>query len=314
MNLDMGILWIEDSFNEQEKNDLERQVAASGFIAKITDIPNGSGIENLAHEHRLYHDFDLILLDYKLKNEFGDQLAPKIRELFPFTTILFYSGTIEEDNLRIKIAAKRVEGVYCSHRDRFIQRAGQLIDQTARSLDRLSGMRGLAMRIVAECDTLMRSSLVAMTERDDECAKLLPQLDEVVAEFIENGRVSYETACIGGIQERLDTMIVDSAKTFGHFRRLTNAAAKNGAAHGLDANQVDQLRALRKQSALYDPQVLKRRNVLGHANEVRRDDGWALEGSEEITVADFPDIRREFAANIAAIRGICDLIDPKEAE
>lgn len=308
----MGILWIEDSFSEQEKNDLERRVAASGFIAEMTVIPNGERLDELAEKQRLYHVFDLILLDYKLKDEFGDVLAQRVRELFPYTTILFYSGTIEDDNLRVKIAQKCVEGVYCSHRDRFIQSAGSLIDQTAKALDRLSGMRGLAMRVVAECDTLMRSVLITLTERDKTCESLLGKLDESVATFMESSRTSYEKARNLGMKDRLDTRAVDSAKTFAHFRRLTESVAKNGAAHGLDDEMVDHLRELRRRSSKYETQILKRRNILGHANEIRSEDGWRLEGSDEIMVADFPDIRRDFASNIAAIRNICELLVPEE--
>lgn len=314
MNLDLGILWIEDSYSAEEEQALRRRVQNAGFVARIHNIPNGDGVEELSRRHQLYHLYDIILLDYRLKDENGDDLAPKIRLLFPSVTVLFYSGSASEKDLRLKIAKKNVEGVYCSGRDRFIDRAGSLIDQTARSLDRLSGMRGLAMRVVAECDELMKSAVLSMSGRDPNCADKLVELDAEVVKFMEGIQSAYETAKTGDLRSRLDTRVIDSMKLFGHFRRLTKVVVADPGLFGLSQDQVERLRELRKASAQYDPQVLKTRNVLGHVIEVEGDQGWILQGSNEIAVGDFPDIRRTFSAHIDAFREmnqLVTLLDPK---
>jgi len=308
MNLDLGILWIEDSFSTQEEDALKRRVQDAGFLARIDSIINGTGIEVLARNHQLYHLYDLILLDYRLKDENGDELAPKVRSLFPSTTILFYSGSADEPELRRKIADKNVEGVYCCARDRFINRAGELIDQTARSLDRLSGMRGLAMRVVAECDELMRAAVLSMSNRDPNCAGKVADLDGDVLKFIDGTKQAYEASLAGDIVARLDTRAVDSAKLFMHFRRLTKVVAANPSTFGLNEEQVERLRELRKASAQYDPQVLRKRNVLGHVIEIQGEQGWVLQGSSEINISDFADIRRTFAAHIDAFREMSKLV------
>ncbi|MBD8890137.1 response regulator [Roseibium litorale] len=308
MNLDLGILWIEDSFSEEEEASLRRRVRDAGFVARIQVTPNGDDIDELARLHRLYHRFDLILLDYRLKNENGDELAPTIRTLFPSVTILFYSGSVDEGELRRMIAAKEVEGVYCSHRNRFIERTGMLIDQTARSLDRLSGMRGLAMKVVAECDELMRSAVLSMVRREQKCAEKVADMDRDVFDFLNDMKGKYEAAVPAGMQERFDTRAVDSTKLFKHFRRLIQIVTANPASFGLDDEQVDRLRELRNMNAQYDKIVLKKRNVLGHVTEVESTDGWVLQGSDEISVADFPEIRRGFATHIDAIREMSDLV------
>lgn len=310
MNLDFGILWIEDSYSPAEEESLKRRVLDAGFIARISVIPNGETIEDLAKEHRLYHRYDIILLDYRLKDERGDELAPKIRKLFPSTTILFYSGSVQEDELRNLIARNEVEGVYCCRRDdqRFIQRTGELIDQTARTLDRLSGMRGLAMRVVAECDEIMKKAMLSMCGRDEICAEKVVELDKDVLEFIDGIKKTYSDSTDKDLAARLETRAVDSAKLFKHFRRLTEAVAKNPSSFELDDTRVDRLRELRKNSAGYDTHVLRKRNILGHVFEERGESGWILRGSDEISVSDFPDIRRGFAAYIDAIREIGDLV------
>jgi CheY-like chemotaxis protein len=308
VNLDFGILWIEDSFSEEEEESLKRRIREAGFIPRIDTIPNSSGIEEFSRLHKLYHRFDLILLDYRLKDENGNELAPIIRELFSSTTILFYSGSVEENVLRQMIAEKQVEGVYCSARRRFIERTGALIDQTARSLDRLSGMRGLAMRVVAECDALMKAAVLSMSTRDPNCAGKLADLDTEVRKFIVDMGEKYEAAVAGDLGGRLDTRVIDSAKLFRHFRRLTQVAASDPGTFGLDAAQVERLRELRTQSAQYTESVLNKRNILGHVVEVQGAEGWVLQGSDEISVGDFPEIRRVFAVHIDALRELSELV------
>lgn len=316
MNLDFGILWIEDSFSTAEEESLKRRVLDAGFIARISVIPNGETIEALAREHHLYHRYDIILLDYRLKDERGDELAPKIRQLFPSTTILFYSGSVQESELRSLIARNEVEGVYCCRRDdqRFIRRTGELIDQTARALDRLSGMRGLAMRVVAECDEIMKKTMASMCGHDQDCIEKMAELDEDVLSFMDNMRKSYsDVTASKDLVARLETRAVDSAKLFAHFRRLTEVAAKNPSNFKLDEAQVDRLRELRRNSAEYVKNVLRKRNVLGHVFEERGEDGWVLKGSDEISVSDFPDIRRGFATYIDALREIGELVTVSSA-
>ena len=238
MNLDIGILWIEDSFDAQEEESLRRRVQDTGFIARIENIKNGTGLEEIAQSNRYYHLYDIILLDYKLQNEYGDNLAPQIRELFPYTTILFYSGSEDVDSLRLKISKKKVEGVYCSERTRFVERAGILIDQTAKALDRLSGMRGLAMKVVAECDEVMRGAVLSMSARDSVCASKITDLDADVVAYLSDVSASYQTATANDLADRLGTRAVDSAKLFKHFRRLTQVAVARPASFGLSSEET----------------------------------------------------------------------------
>lgn len=312
MNLDFGILWIEDSYSPEEEESLKRQVNSSGFIARIEVRPNSVGLEELAKEHSLYHCFDIILLDYRLRGENGDDLAPKIRKLFPTTTILFYSGSVSENELRSLIASKEVEGVYCSRRDqqRFIQRAGELIEQTTQALNRLSGMRGLAMKVVAECDDLMKMAMLSMCERDENCKSKIIELDQDVKKHFSDTIEKYDKAVEGGLNERFKTFSIDSAKIFSHFRRLTKEVAKNPAAFDLSEEQVDRLRELRSFTSQYTKDVLKKRNILGHVIETQAEKGWVLEGSDEISVHDFSDIRRTFSSHISFIREINSIVAP----
>lgn len=192
--------------------------------------------------------------------------------------------------------------------------AGELIDQTAQSLNRLSGMRGLAMRVVAECDDIMKGAVLSMNSRHADCAGKLNDLDEDVLKQLEDAKGKYAAAQQVGLDERLATRAVDSAKLFMHFRRLTRVAAAAGTAFGLNDQRVERLRELRKATASYDPKVLGRRNVLGHVMEVQGDKGWVLRGSNEISVDDFADIRRDFALHIDALREMAFLVTTLDQE
>jgi len=313
MNLDFGILWIEDSFSEEEESSLKRRVRAAGFIARIKNIINSKQIEELARSHSLFHLYDIILLDYRLKDENGDDIAPRVRSLFPSTTILFYSGSVDEATLRRMMADKQVEGVYCSARERFIDRTGALIEQTARSLDRLSGMRGLAMRVVAECDIVMKDAVLSMSSFDPDGEKRLAELDAEVLAFIKSMQEKYEASIPNGIEGRLSTRAIDSAKLFSHFRRLSKVATKNPESFNLNDNQVDRIRELRASSSNYVSQVLQKRNILGHAIEIQGEEGWILQGSDNINVGDFPEIRRVFALYIDALREMSEILMAADA-
>lgn len=307
MNLDFGILWIEDSYSPEEERDLRSRVTEAGFTAYIESMPNGEGLDEKARENKLYHRFDFILLDFRLQDQRGDELAPTVRRKFPSTTILFYSGTLSQGDLRARIASKEVEGVYCSSRERFIERAGDLIEQTANSLNRLSGMRGLAMQVVAECDEMMRSGIQTITQRCVDSRQMTQDLDSDVLGFFAETKGKYRQAMQGSLEDRLQTRAIDSGKLHKHFRRLTRQLTKNGDSLGLGETDIDRLRELRQSTSEYDLKILKKRNTLGHVRETEGRDGWVLEGGD-ISLDDFPDLRQTFAEHISAFREMIDII------
>ena len=172
------------------------------------------------------------------------------------------------------------------------------------------------MRVVAECDELMKNAMLSMCDRNLKCAEKVAELDSDVLKFIDEMKANYSIAIEGNLATRLDTRAVDSSKLFKHFRRLTKIATSDPTTFGLDEVSLDRLRELRQQSAQYASLVLHKRNVLGHVVEEQTETGWVIRNSEEISVRDFADIRKSFAEHIDAIRGICSLVvnerNPKE--
>jgi CheY-like chemotaxis protein len=312
VKLQFGLLWIEDNFSEQEEAEISAGAADAGFELEITNSKDGSDLEALSEHQAKFHAFDLILLDLKLAGGvLGDQLAPRVRELFRSTPILFYSGSESENDLRNRMANERIEGVYCAHRvdgTKFTTRAAELIQDYAHTLNRLSGMRGLAMEVVAEVDVICRKVILelAVGETEEFATKFL---DKAVCDQSDANKDIFPA--LEDVPTRIDHPATDSMKSFNLFRKLLRkhiASLPNGEAK-------DNLSALSVATRNYRKSVLDVRNVLGHALEDRNDKGWLIldrDGEPFMTIDDFPSHRSTFLSQLRAVRQISDILITKD--
>ena len=305
MRLHFGILWIEDNFSGAEKADLEKAAEIAGFELAIKNLKNGDDLEHWADQQQKFHLFDLVLLDLKLADGvMGDQLAPRARALFKFTSILFYSGSESEAKLRQRMANDCVEGVFCADRSNFTNRAADVIGNLAQSLNRLAGMRGLSMEVVAQADDLCRKVVKSFGETG-AAEEICTKLDEAVLKSAES--VTRTFPALDDLNSRLASRAVDSTKLFNVFRGLLREAIGSTSS----GPKKDQLMELSAATRKYHEDVLKVRNVLGHALENKTEDGWEIldkDGKVFMTVADFPTHRANFIRNLRAIREIHRLL------
>lgn len=310
MRLHFGILWIEDNFSGAEEAALKRAAEIAGFDLIITNIKNGDGLEHWADQQRKFHLFDLVLLDLKLADGvMGDQLAPHARALFKFTPILFYSGSESETKLRQRMANDCVEGVFCADRNNFTNRAADLIGNLTQSLDRLAGMRGLSMEVVAQADDLCRKVVKSFGEAG-AAEKICTELDKAVIKSAKSAISTFPA--LDDLNSKLASRAVDSAKLFNVFRGLLREAIRSTPS----GPEKDELRALSAATRKYREEVLAVRNVLGHALENKTDDRWEIldeDGNVFMTVADFPTHRANFIRNLRAIREIHRLLVVEKA-
>ncbi|GAN62658.1 hypothetical protein AA0313_2889 [Acetobacter indonesiensis NRIC 0313] len=305
MKLQFGLLWIEDSYSEQEENEIRAGAATAGFELEIKNSKDGSDLDSLAEYHRKFHAFDLVLLDLKLAGGVkGDKLAQKVRDLFRSTPILFYSGSDTEFALRKRMAREGIEGVFSSRRENFTTRASELIQDYAHTLNRLSGMRGLAMEIVAEVDIICQSviSKMAVGKLED---KTISSLNKAVCDQASSTLKIFPS--LEGLQRRLDHPATDSMKTFDTFRELIKEHLRSLS----PGDNKDRLSALVIKTRSYRKDVIEVRNVLGHALEERNDSGWLIldrHGTTYMTVADFPRFRSSFLEHLRAMREISGIL------
>ena len=310
MRLQFGILWIEDNFSKAEEAALEKAAEIAGFELIIENLKNGDDLEHWADQQQKFHLFDLVLLDLKLANGvMGDQLAPRARALFKFTPILFYSASESEAKLRERMAKNCVEGVFCADRRNFTDRAADVIGNLALSLNRLAGMRGLSMEVVAQADDLCREVVKSIGEAG-AAEKICAELDKAVLKSAESAISTFPS--LDDLNSRLASRAVDSTKLFNVFRGLLREAIRSTPS----GPERDQLMALSAATRTYREDVLKVRNVLGHALENKTDDGWEIldeEGNVFMTVADFPAHRAKFLGNLRSIREIHRLLVVEKA-
>ncbi len=321
MNLEYGILWIDDNKNDEEIKDIKEKIRELGFTAKINFIqnPNSEEIAQLSKEDKVYHEIDLILLDYKLGDEkTGDEIAIKLRDMFPNTTILFYSSVFRhEDKLRHLIAQKKVDGVYCCTRINFKNKVMGLIEQTTASLNKLSGMRGLAMKVVADCDALMKESILLLTQKIATTDDAIEYLDNAVNKAVDSCKEKYRKC--KNLESKLESRAIDSYKIFRCFRHLlknSNEEIRKKIQKKCDLEdeemQNEFLKFYTKLKEYYF-EVLKIRNELGHAREKKYNGRLMLENKDKtIDISDnsyFVEKRKNFADQVEAVEGLKMLIE-----
>lgn len=290
MSLNFGICWIEDQASDAEVEQVEAAVRNSGFEPAIERIESQADIRTFADRQTHHQDFDLILLDLNLGGGLrGDRLAGQVRASFRSTTILFYSAE-DEVRLRERMATQRVEGVYCIHRDRLAVRVGELVSHLSPALNRLSSMRGLAARVVAECDQDFRAILSHLGE-GEAAHEIAESLRQRVRDSATN-----QSNTVNELQT-LDALLESHAV---HSGALYLEARERAQARGGD----ELLTIVRQLKKGYQSQVIGRRNTLAHALEARTDAGWQIVRSagDPVTVADFPRYRTEFQTQLKLVR------------
>ena len=305
MNLTFGICWIEDQASDVEVADVESAVRDSGFEPEVRRVEAERDIRDFSKQQQQYQDFELILLDLGLGNGLrGNEIAPQIRQSFRSTPILFYSA-VAEDQLRRLMADKGVEGVYCAHRTNLSERVRELVADLSPALNRLSGMRGLAAGVVADCDqefrTILRHWSVKGTVAETD---LVASLKERV--HTSRDRTLEHVDEAGNLEDILDSHAVTSAMLFREVQgRLKNLPLP------------DDVLVKRRDLRDYSNKVLQRRNILAHGVEQRTPDGLRVHRTDSktpLTVQDFQTYRSEFLSHLGDVRELRKLLIGQESD
>ncbi|MCK5044393.1 hypothetical protein KAR26_01510 [Candidatus Parcubacteria bacterium] len=109
----------------------------------------------------IFHNVDLVLMDYNLGSEKGNDVIDYIRDNRNdvYTDILFYSQDESEEELRKKSDR---DGLYCSERSELFSgdKINKVIKTTIRKVQDLNNLRGLVMAETSELDSLIKQILV----------------------------------------------------------------------------------------------------------------------------------------------------------
>jgi hypothetical protein len=263
MKTNFNIAWVDDNFNDPSMdliNQLCRKLKRkNGFSLKADDvyaeITNGDFdglLTKLAGTIDLSNSVDLILIDYELGGQTtGENIANKFRSKLPSVDILFYSGKLQAEELRLLIAKENVDSVNCVGRTNLVEGTYKIIENIINRSHKISTLRGLILNSVCEMDHMIREILckyaaVNATQMEEVKNKAIQQIG-----FRDIGQKSALENT--PIEDLLNNKSMMSGKLFLVFKVIKSKL-------GLSNNQLKLLDN-------YKTMILDLRNTAAHAKE-----------------------------------------------
>lgn len=152
MRLRYKILIFDDDMDwvDSIKDELIDIVEFEGFL-----INPDEDIKHCTKESDFKGDFDkydMILVDYDLRSEHGDQIIENIRNYQHFTDVIFY--TQGRANLLEILYSKGIQGIYWSPRNYCVDKFSKVFQNSVKKVMDLNNLRGLVMAEASRLDEL----------------------------------------------------------------------------------------------------------------------------------------------------------------
>lgn len=161
-------MWFEDSkrWYEEEAKNVKKMVKAH-FL--IPEIEWHSG-EKPPKDYSYSNSYDLILVDYQLDSNHGDELIRQIRANQIVTDVLFYSANIHDLLGSISDEENYLDGVYVSDRDRaeFEIKVESLINKLVRRSADIVNLRGFVLDSTSDFESRVEDMLDQYWEKANE--------------------------------------------------------------------------------------------------------------------------------------------------
>lgn len=281
------ILWFEDQLreiNSQRVELVEQALEDHGIALTFEDHPvaHDDVLEEVKRRQTLYHGFDFVILDYDLGGEItGDIVAARLRGDFGFVPMVFYSGNLDGvRGLRGQLLDAGVDGVHCVERRGLVEFLGEKLDELLHPVSRIEAVRGSAVGALAECDMELRRWFLARLKEIDKEAHvgIEGKLDANLAKS-NSGRDKQWEKEGGNLVWKIER--AESSQLMRIARTMAERIGQDG---------------LPEQDA-YHEDLLRPRNVLGHAVADRTADGLVVRSSYagEIKPEELADLRRRMA-------------------
>lgn len=239
MNLNYRIVWVDDTqgWVQSVEPYITEHLKENGYEPKIDFFENGADLENKCAET----DLDLLIIDYHLPGENGDELISKVRRSGSFTEIVFYSQSWPS----VKDFSA-MDGVFRCERDDAVDRIKSVIDLTLHKLKDLGVIRGLIVTEAIDLEIKIEEMIVLMFEEKGEYFRTRV-LDEVWCDF------GKKSGFLNGI---LKDMI----------KRCDEDSRK------------EELKKIKEVFNEFDKEVIDHRNILAHSRKTEKDGKIVLEG------------------------------------
>lgn len=261
MKLDFTLMVVDDAVdNVQGAIDILRDhLQEQGFVLnkRVADDLSDEGMRSLAHSEG--KDYDLVMVDYNLGQDEtnGAVIAKRLRQILPYTEIVFYSSTTVAELLK-ELATYEVSGVFAERRQDLGDALKGLADTVIGKAVDLNHMRGIVMAGVAEMDLLMEETLAEIFRLSD-------------VECVHAARSRTATKLRRSMQadkERLDRIldenglvdVIRDARLFSSVQKYRAVSRVAACVSGPLAGELEVL-------SQYQTEIIQNRNILAHAKE-----------------------------------------------
>lgn len=283
MRLDFNVLWVDDqqAYIQNQRERIELLISKEGFRLQVQFASTvDEATKCLSND--IYGDhIDLILMDYDLgAGGKGDDGLERVRQVFPFKDIVFYSS--QAPDLADMVAAKKVQGVFCSTRDDLPDTVDGVFEALVKKVLDIDHSRGIVMGATSDIDQYVNECLVGIfdSSNDEQRGKTIKVLDR----HLKEKRKCFEKEeaaikAIAHVSELFDHHAVYTSND--RLRLLRNAL-------GFHDGYQDQIEAVKE---CLD--TVPKRNILAHVRVVT--DGFSRKlfdkDGNELTSDDMKDLR-----------------------
>ena len=270
MNLEYRLLWFDDQEdnNRGVEDNLRTRLAMQGFTLRVKKISTfKSDLMTRLRELKQEGIWDLILVDWDLgaavdtdgQKLDGAKLAKKVRKVFPFTDVVFYSAETPK-KLRELLFNEDVDGIRCAERGAQLKAATWGVVQSGiRRIVDLNHMRGIVMASVADLDQTLDDCLKALHSKMPEAKRnaLVASVVERITEVAESNLGQIQKLVAANFDDLIEHRAFSSA-----LKHLVLVKALKDFADDLALDySFERLET-------YDKDVVHPRNAFAHARAV----------------------------------------------
>lgn len=242
MSMEYKILWVDDSQDwvRPVKDNITSHLEGKSYEPKIELKKSGAEVDTSK-----LSDIDLIIIDYQLPGDNGDELIKQVRDKECLTQIVFYSqGIIESD--------ERLYGVHYSTREDVEECIEKVVNETIERAQDITLVRGFIIAEAIDVENIL-----------EECmAKIFEDKGELFLEKVINAKPP----------------VYDANKKYRFVKEIVSGLVKEG------TGRLEELREIDKTMKKLTEEVFNQRNILAHSKITINDDGTTrLEGINKET-------------------------------
>lgn len=191
MRLDFNVLWVENLQKnvQAQKERIEFLLRKDGFRLQVEFASSVDEAKKYLGDEIFGDHIDLILMDYDLgAGAKGDEGLAVVRDIFSYKDIIFYSA--QANDLKAKVAAKQLQGIYCSDRNDLPDTVEGVFQALVKKVLDIDHSRGIIMGATSDIDNLVNDCLRISCV--DGGGKLSASTMKIIADRVKEIRKRFE--------------------------------------------------------------------------------------------------------------------------